>query len=66
METGICLAGGGSQLQGLAERLSDELKLRVWIAEDPMTCVARGAGLVYDDMENQSRFLVGLERLSSK
>jgi len=66
METGICLAGGGSQLKGLAERLSDELKLRVWIAEDPMTCVARGAGIIYDDMDNLSRFLVGLERISSK
>ncbi|MBA4420458.1 MAG: rod shape-determining protein [Anaerolinea sp.] len=66
METGICLAGGGSQVLGLAERLSDELKLRVWIAEDPMTCVARGAGIVFDDMDGNSRFLVGLERLSSR
>jgi rod shape-determining protein MreB and related proteins len=43
MDIGICLAGGGALLQGLAERLTDELKLRVWVAEDPLTCVARGA-----------------------
>ena len=42
MDTGICLAGGGALLQGLADRLTDELKLRVWVAEDPLTCVARG------------------------
>ncbi len=62
LETGICLAGGGSQLQGLAERLTDELHLRVWVAEDPMTCVARGAGMVLEDLDNFGRLLVGLER----
>jgi rod shape-determining protein MreB len=62
LETGICLAGGGSQLQGLPDRLSDELHLRVWVAEDPMTCVARGAGMILEDLETYGRFLVGLER----
>ncbi len=62
MEVGICLAGGGSQLQGLAERLSNEIKMRVWVAEDPMTCVARGAGRILDDLDNNSRFLARLER----
>ncbi len=66
LETGICLAGGGSLVLGLAERLSDELKLRVWIAEDPMTCVARGAGIVFENLEKYDRFLVGLERISGK
>lgn len=66
LETGICLAGGGSQVLGLAERLSDELHLRVWIAEDPMTCVARGAGMVLDNIHSYERFLVGLERVSGK
>jgi len=62
LETGICLAGGGSQLQGLPERLCDELHLRVWVAEDPMTCVARGAGMILEDLDTFSRYLVGLER----
>jgi rod shape-determining protein MreB len=66
MDVGICLAGGGALLQGLAERLSDELKLRVWVAEDPLTCVVRGAGLVFEDFENLSRYLVGLERGSTR
>jgi rod shape-determining protein MreB len=62
MEEGVCLAGGGSQLQGLAERLSNELRMRVWLAEDPMTCVARGAGMILDDLDNLQQFLVSLER----
>jgi rod shape-determining protein MreB len=62
MDMGICLAGGGALLQGLAERLSDELNLRVWVAEDPLTCVVRGTGIILDDFQNNSRFLVGLER----
>ncbi len=66
IETGICLAGGGSQLQGLVERLSDELKIRVWIAEDPMTCVARGAGMVLENMQLYQNLLVGLDRSSTR
>lgn len=62
MDNGICLAGGTSQLQGLAERLSNEIRVRVWVAEDPMTCVARGCGLVYDDMEMFEDLFVGIER----
>ena len=66
MDVGICLAGGGALLQGLADRLSDELRLRVWVAEDPLTCVARGAGMIFDDFEVLSRYLVGLERGSTR
>jgi rod shape-determining protein MreB len=66
MDIGICLAGGGALLQGLADRLSDELNLRVWVAEDPLTCVVRGTGLVLDDFHSYSRFLVGLERGSTR
>ena len=66
IETGICLAGGGAQLQGLVERLADELHLRVWVAEDPMTCVARGAGMILEDLDKYADFLVGLDRTSSR
>jgi len=65
IESGVCLAGGGSQLLGLPDRLTDELNLRVWVAEDPMTCVARGAGMILEDLENYAPFLVGLERTSA-
>jgi rod shape-determining protein MreB len=66
METGICLAGGGALLNGLAERLSEELNLRAWVAEDPLTCVVRGAGIVLDNFSTFRRYLVGLERGSTR
>jgi len=66
MDIGICLSGGGSLLQGLTDRLADELNLRVWLAEDPLTCVARGAGLIYEDFDTLSQYLVGLERGSTR
>jgi len=65
MESGVCMAGGGALLQGLCERLQEELKIRVWVAEDPMTCVARGAGRVLEDYDNLRKLLVGLERGST-
>jgi rod shape-determining protein MreB and related proteins len=66
MDIGICLAGGGALLQGLADRLTDELRLRVWVAEDPLTCVARGAGMVFENFDTLGRYLVGLERGSTR
>jgi len=66
MDAGICLSGGGSQLQALDRRLTEELRIRVWLAEDPMSCVARGAGMVLDHYEALKRLLVGLERGSTR
>jgi rod shape-determining protein MreB and related proteins len=66
MDTGICLAGGGGLLSGLDRRLNEEVKIRVWVAEDPMSCVARGAGMILEDYDHLSRLLVGLERGSTK
>lgn len=61
MDIGICLSGGGGLLQGLAERVTEEVKIRAWVAEDPQTCVARGAGLVLEDFDNLSEWLIKLD-----
>jgi rod shape-determining protein MreB len=66
METGVCLAGGGAQVGALDTRLTDELRVRVWVAEDPMSCVARGAGMILEDLDHLSTLLVGLERGSTR
>lgn len=66
MESGICMAGGGSLLKGLAERMTEEVNIRSWVAEDAMTCVARGAGRVLEDYNNLRRLLVGTERGSTR
>lgn len=65
MESGICLAGGGGQLRGLAQRIQEEVNIRTYVAEDPMTCVARGAGRILEDYNNLRRLLVGLHRGST-
>jgi rod shape-determining protein MreB len=64
MEQGICLAGGGAQLQGMAERLSEETKMHCYVAEDSMTCVARGAGHVLEDLDRLEKVLASLDRTS--
>lgn len=65
METGIALAGGGAQLQGLVERIADETNIHTWLAEDPLTCVARGAEVVLANLDDLRQVLVGLERNST-
>jgi rod shape-determining protein MreB len=65
MESGITIAGGGGQLKGLDERVQEEVNIRAWVAEDSMTCVARGAGRILEDYNNLRRLLVGPERGST-
>lgn len=66
MEAGICLTGGGALLRGLDKRLTEELRIRCWIAEDPMSCVARGAGMILENYDELRHLLVGLERGSTR
>jgi rod shape-determining protein MreB and related proteins len=54
-ERGIVLAGGGSLLRGLAEKLRHEVGLPVQIADSPLTCVAEGAGRSLDELETLDR-----------
>jgi len=56
---GITMAGGGSLLRGLDEVLREELDLEVRIAEDPLTCVARGTGLVLNQLDQLRDYLYG-------
>lgn len=62
MDMGICMAGGGSLLQGLDERLTNELNIRAWVAEDPMSCVARGAGIALENLDMWKSLFIGLGR----
>ena len=60
MEQGIALAGGGGLLEGLDRRLSQETKFRVYRAEDPLTCVVRGTGLVLEELDRLHTVLARL------
>ena len=66
METGIALAGGGALLQGLAQRLSEEVKVRVWVAPDPLTAVAVGAGQLLENLDTLRSILTSVDRSRRK
>ncbi|MCL4396295.1 MAG: rod shape-determining protein [Chloroflexi bacterium] len=55
MVHGIALAGGGALLGGVAGRLSQESKMHCYVAEDPLTCVVRGAGHVLEELSTLHR-----------
>ncbi|CAN5659681.1 rod shape-determining protein [soil metagenome] len=58
MDQGLVLAGGGALLQGLDRRVSEATQMPVHVADDPLTCVARGTGKVLEQLDSMSRTLV--------
>lgn len=63
VERGIVMTGGGSLLKGLPKLISKETHVPVILAENPMDCVAIGAGLyhdVYKDMSGDRSLYAGL------
>lgn len=56
-KSGIYLAGGGSLLRGLDQRIASKTKLKVHIAEDPLRAVARGTGIALENF-NKFNFLI--------
>jgi rod shape-determining protein MreB len=58
MERGIVLAGGGALLKELDTLITQETQTRVFIADDPLTCVARGTGVVLEDLETLDSVLL--------
>lgn len=58
MHRGIFLAGGGSFLRGIDKILEAETRIPVQIAEDPLTAVVRGCGIILEDLEGFGEALV--------
>ncbi len=50
-EHGIILTGGGALLRGLDKEIAQATKIPVRIADDPLTCVVRGTGILLDDAD---------------
>ena len=62
MDKGIVLAGGGSLLKGLDERLKHETGMPIHIAEDPLFAVAIGSGKCLEEFESLKRVLISSTR----
>lgn len=58
MHRGVHLVGGGALIKGLDVLLSKSLKIPVYIAEDPLTAIARGTGIILDDIEKYKDVLI--------
>jgi rod shape-determining protein MreB len=60
-ESGIVLTGGGALLTDLDKRIAEETGLPVIVAEDPLTCVARGGGKALELMDRHVLDLLSTE-----
>ncbi|MDP2641959.1 MAG: rod shape-determining protein [bacterium] len=52
MHRGLYLSGGGALVKGLPELIENEINIPVHIAADPLTAVARGTGIILEDLES--------------
>lgn len=55
IDRGIMLTGGGALISGLERRLTEELLVPVYVAENPMDCVVLGTGMILDNLNNISK-----------
>jgi rod shape-determining protein MreB and related proteins len=61
ISSGIYLTGGGALLRGLGKLLQEKLKLPIHIAEDPLSAVARGTGIILENFDNYKSVLISIE-----
>ena len=61
MNRGVYLTGGGALIKGLRELLHEFLKIPVHVAEEPLTSVARGSGIILENLEEFRDILIANE-----
>ncbi|UOR11270.1 rod shape-determining protein [Halobacillus amylolyticus] len=55
IDRGVIMTGGGALLHGIDQLLAEELKVPVFVAEDPMDCVAKGTGIMLENIDKITR-----------
>ncbi|MFA7216821.1 MAG: rod shape-determining protein [Candidatus Paceibacterota bacterium] len=61
MQRGIYLTGGGALIKGLSELISEYTKVPVHIAQDPLTAVCRGTGIILEKLDTYKDVLIAKE-----
>lgn len=59
MDKGIILSGGGALLRNLDKLISQSLGVPCFVADDPLTCVVRGTGVVLDNLDAYKQSILG-------
>ncbi|WP_216829920.1 rod shape-determining protein [Alkalihalobacterium elongatum] len=60
IDRGVILTGGGALLHGIDQLLAEELKVPVFIADEPMHCVAKGTGILLENLDKMTRRKISL------
>lgn len=55
IDRGVILTGGGAMLHGIDQLLAAELKVPIFISEDPLNCVANGTGIMLASLSRKSK-----------
>ncbi len=58
MHKGVILAGGTALIRGLPELMQAHLKIPVTVADDPLSAVARGTGIILEDLDKYKEVLI--------
>ena len=62
---GIFMTGGGALLDGLSQRVTKETQVPTFVAEDPVTCVARGTGATLEALDKISHSLISSKKVAA-
>lgn len=58
MARGVVLVGGGAAISGFSELLEDSIRIPIHVANDPMTAVVRGTGIIIGDLDAYDEILI--------
>ncbi len=58
VDKGVILCGGGAMIQNLDKLISEEIKMPVWVADDPQTCVVRGCAKLLENEKLLDKFRI--------
>ncbi|MBP1971684.1 rod shape-determining protein MreB [Virgibacillus natechei] len=59
IDRGVIITGGGALIHGIDHLLAEELKVPVFMSEEPLNCVAKGTGIMLENIDKIDRKMIG-------